>query len=82
MRKQSSRGRGRGRGGVSGPFGAGRGRGRSATATESSEPTTSGPGSRPNLNRYLVGPNAVLRMVRPEQVQALVDWVEIGRAHV
>ena len=75
MRKQSSRGRGRGRGGVSGPSGAGRGRGRSATATASSEPSTSGPGSRQNLNRYLVGPNAVLRMVRPEQVQALVDWV-------
>ena len=77
MRKTSSKGRGRGhgRGGVSGPSGAGRGRGRSATSTRPSVPTTSGPSSRQNLQRYMVGPNAVLRMVRPEQVQALVNWV-------
>ena len=65
MRKTSSKGRGRGhgRGGVSGPSGARRGRGRSATATRPSVPTTSGPSRRQNLQGYLVGPNAVLRMV-------------------
>ena len=73
MRKHSIKGRGRGRGGVRGASVAGRGRGCSASDAQSSQPTPSS--SRQNLQRYLVGPNAVMRMVRPEQVQALVNWV-------
>ena len=75
MRRASNKGRGPGCGaaGVGGAPVAGRGRGRSVPATRTSETPSSGASRRQNLQRYLVGPNAALRMVRPEQVQAIVD---------
>ena len=75
MRRASNKGRGPGRGAAAGAPVAGRGRGRSVPAIGTSETPSSGASRGQNLQRYMVGPNAALRMVRPEQVQAIVDWV-------